>query len=189
LGSLTCLFGGVFRRPMRKARESSMALVLWRLVLALVLSFCAVSVIAPRPAPAADMSIVLDQAALVKLPPKVGTIIIGNPAIADVTLQPGGLMVVTGKGYGITNFIVLDGAGKILVQKSVEVREPRNLVVVLLGQTKEHDGRYVRESYSCTPQCDRRVNLGDSVDFFSAAVGEINARNGLAAGAGPPPVK
>jgi hypothetical protein len=45
---------------MRKARESSMALVLWRLVLALVLSFCAVAVIAPRQAPAADV-IVLDR--------------------------------------------------------------------------------------------------------------------------------
>jgi hypothetical protein len=44
-----------FCRPMRKARESSMALVVWRLVLALVLSFCAVAVIAPRQAPAADV--------------------------------------------------------------------------------------------------------------------------------------
>jgi hypothetical protein len=47
---------------MRKARESSMALVLWRLVLALVFSFCAVAVIAPRQAPAADVIVHLDQA-------------------------------------------------------------------------------------------------------------------------------
>jgi hypothetical protein len=45
---------------MRKARESSMALVVWRLVLALVLSFCAVAVIAPRQAPAADVIVFLE---------------------------------------------------------------------------------------------------------------------------------
>jgi hypothetical protein len=47
-------------RSMRKARESSMALVLWRFVLAVVLSFCAVAVIAPRQAPAADVIVFLD---------------------------------------------------------------------------------------------------------------------------------
>ena len=59
-----------FCRPMRKARESSMALVVWRLVLALVLSFCAVAVIAPRQAPAADVIVFLDQAKLMQLPDK-----------------------------------------------------------------------------------------------------------------------
>jgi ABC-type Fe3+-hydroxamate transport system substrate-binding protein len=86
------------------ARESLMALVLWRFVLALVLSFCAVAVIAPRPAPAADVIVTLDQSRLVKLPEKVATIVIGNPLIADASLQPGGVMVITGKGYGTTNF-------------------------------------------------------------------------------------
>jgi hypothetical protein len=53
---------------MRKARESSMALVVWRVVLALVLSFCAVAVIAPRQAPAADVVVFRDQAKLMQLP-------------------------------------------------------------------------------------------------------------------------
>ena len=57
-------------RSMRKARESSMALVLWRFVLAVVLSFCAVAVIAPRQAPAADVIVFLDQAKLMQLPDK-----------------------------------------------------------------------------------------------------------------------
>jgi Flp pilus assembly secretin CpaC len=50
----------------------------------------------------------VDQAKLVRLPGKVATIVVGNPLIADVTLQPGGMIVVTGKGYGATNFIGLD---------------------------------------------------------------------------------
>jgi len=50
-------------------------------------------------APAADSILVnVDQAKLVKLPSKVATIVVGNPLIADVTLQNGGIIVVTGKG-------------------------------------------------------------------------------------------
>jgi Flp pilus assembly secretin CpaC len=37
----------------------------------------------------------VDQAKLVRLPGKVATIVVGNPLIADVTLQPGGMIVVT----------------------------------------------------------------------------------------------
>ncbi|HWZ05909.1 MAG TPA: pilus assembly protein N-terminal domain-containing protein, partial [Bradyrhizobium sp.] len=42
----------------------------------------------------------VDQARLVKLPARVATIVVGNPLIADVALQAGGVIVVTGKGYG-----------------------------------------------------------------------------------------
>src|SRR5262245_26488821 len=143
---------------MRKARGSSMALVLWRLVLALALSFCAVTVIAPRQAPAADVTVFLDQAKLLQLPEKVATIVVGNPLIADIALQPGGYMVVTGKGYGSTNLIVLDHLGNVLMQSTVQVKGPRDVVVMYRGIS--------RETYSCTPNCERRVTLGDAPGYF-----------------------
>jgi Flp pilus assembly secretin CpaC len=65
------------------------------------------------PAIAADINIVLDQAKLVKLPERVATIVLGNPSIADASVQSGGQMVVTGKGHGTTNVLVLDRAGTI----------------------------------------------------------------------------
>jgi len=40
---------------------------------------------------AADLTVALDEAKLLRLPDKVATIVIGNPMIADVSLQPGGL--------------------------------------------------------------------------------------------------
>src|ERR1700709_275280 len=61
----------------------------------------------------------VDQATLFKIPGKVATIVVGNPMIADVTLQPGGIVVVTGKGYGATNFIALDRAGEVLVDRLI----------------------------------------------------------------------
>ena len=68
------------------------------------------------------LGIVLDQATIMKLPEKVSTIVVGNPLIADVAVQSGGLVVVTGKGYGTTNLIVLDRTGTVLMERSIVVR-------------------------------------------------------------------
>jgi hypothetical protein len=155
-----------------------MALVLWRLALALVFSFCAVAAIAPRPAPAAELTVFLDEAKLLRLPDQVATVVIGNPLIADATLQPGGFMVVTGKGYGATNLMVLDRAGKLLMDKTIEVVGPRGDIVIVYRGIE-------RETYSCTPNCERRVTLGDSNAYFDASINEGLSRSGSAAGAAP----
>jgi Flp pilus assembly secretin CpaC len=77
----------------------------------------AVATLMPRPALAAEeLRITLDQATIMRLPEKVSTIVVGNPLIADIAVQSGGLVVVTGKGYGSTNFIVLDRAGAVLME-------------------------------------------------------------------------
>ena len=155
-----------------------MALVLGRLVLALIFAFGFIAAIAPRVAPAADVTAILDQAKLIKLPEKVATIVIGNPLIADATLQPGGLMVITGKGYGRTNIIALDRTGAVLMENTVEVQGPRANVVVLYRGVE-------RETYSCTPNCERRLTLGDGSTYFDTVLGQIAARTGLAQGAAP----
>jgi Pilus formation protein N terminal region len=139
-------------------------------------AFCfllAFSVFGPWGAAAADISVILDQARLVKLPDRVVTIIIGNPSIADAAVQSGGWMVVTGKGYGSTNIVALDRSGAILMEKTVEVEGPQDVVVVYRGVD--------RDTYSCTPDCSRRLTLGDSNTFFPITAGQIAARNGLAA--------
>ena len=112
------------------------------------------------------IDVVLDQARLVKLPERVATLIIGNPLIADASVQPGGLMVVTGKGYGVTNLIALDRSGATLMEKQVVVKGPSNTVVVYRG--------IARETYSCTPVCDPRVTLGDATTFFAANLGQTS---------------
>jgi Pilus formation protein N terminal region len=133
---------------------------------------------APAPAPAADIDIVLDQAKLLRMPDRISTIVIGNPLIADATLQAGGMMVITGKGYGMTNIIALDRTGNVLLEKSVEVRGPNvHAVVVYRG--------IERESLSCAPVCERRVTLGDSGAIFDTIIGQIGTRNGAALGAPP----
>jgi len=171
---------------MRKARESSMALSFERgertfgLVRSLTFALCLVAIGAPQPTSAADITVILDQAKLVKLPERVATIVIGNPLIADASVQAGGLMVITAKGYGMTNLIALDRTGSVLMEKSVEVQGPRTNVVVVYRGVE-------RESYSCTPKCERRITLGDGAAYFDAVIGQIGTRSGQAQGGAQPP--
>jgi hypothetical protein len=46
-----------------------------------------------------------------------------------------------------------------------------------------------RETYSCTPDCERRIMVGDSGVYFDTVVAQAGSRNGLASGAPPPAAK
>jgi len=129
------------------------------------------------PAAFADspINLVLDQARMVKLPGRAATIVIGNPLIADASLQPGGVLVMTAKGYGTTNLIALDGQGDVLFEKRVQVKSPSlDTVVVYKGAE--------RETYSCTPTCAPRITPGDHKDYFTLSLTQTTTRNSQASG-------
>src|SRR4051812_28958984 len=73
----------------------------------------------------------LDQARMLKLPEGTATLVVGNPLIADVAVQSGGTMVVTGKGYGNTNLVALDRNGTVILDHQVEVQGPQGSTVVV----------------------------------------------------------
>jgi len=137
-----------------------------------ILLWPAVCLAAPDPD---RIAVYVDQAKLVKLPAKVSTIVVGNPLIADVTLQSGGIVVVTGKGYGATNFIAMDRNGEVLVDRQIQVEGPTDQLVTVYRGVE-------RESYSCMPICQRRVTLGDGGDYFKAAMDQAGTLNGSASG-------
>ncbi len=121
------------------------------------------------------ISVNVDQAKLVRLPEHIATIVVGNPLIADVTLQPGGLVVVTGKGYGATNVIAMDRAGSILVDRIIQVEGPSDQVVTVYRGLE-------RESYSCMPICQKRITLGDSPAYFKATMDQAGNLSSQAGG-------
>jgi len=133
----------------------------------------------------------LDQATVMKLPDRAATVVIGDPLIADLAIQPGGIAIITGKGYGATNFIVMDHSGAVLSEQIVEVAGPSEpIVVVYRGVT--------RQTYSCTPECSPRITLGDTgktdfdkdsglyTDYFKGTLEQSITRNtqAMSAGAG-----
>jgi Pilus formation protein N terminal region len=133
--------------------------------------------------PVDAISVSVDQAKLVKLPSRVSTIVVGNPMIADVTLQNGGIVVVTGKGYGATNFIAMDRGGEVLVDRLIQVEGPTDQLVTVYRGVE-------RETYSCMPLCQRRVTLGDGDNYFNSVIGQSgslsNQASGSASGSGKP---
>jgi len=148
-------------------RFASQALASIVLLLAAVVS---------TPAHAIDtITVAVDQATITKMPDSVATLVIGNPVIADVNVRPGGLLVITGKAYGATNLIVLDGSGAVLSERYIEVTGPRDDVVVVYRGVN-------RESYSCAPDCNPRITLGDAPLFFSQTSSQTGDRTAQALG-------
>jgi len=144
----------------------------WVALLAALMAYCC-----SFPARAAEetLLITIDQARVVKVPPAAETLIVGNAAIADVTLLKGGAaMIVTGKGFGETNFIALDGGGSPVAQSLIRVVAGKNALVVQRGLD--------RQSYSCAPQCMPTAKLGDDVKYFGEVLGEVKDHNAHATG-------
>jgi hypothetical protein len=126
------------------------------------------------PAAALDSIVVqTDRAQVLKLPPKATTIVIGNPMIADVTVQKNGSMVVTGKSYGTTNLIAQDSTGAVIGESLIRV-EAANEGTMIVQRGMD------RESYSCTPNCQPTLSMGDVQKYFEVVGGQTNVRNGLA---------
>ena len=169
---------------MRKVRGSKMALysVRWgrrsgsgrNMVFALGM----IAGLVPSGAGAADIDVTIDEAKLVKLPERVATLIIGNPLIADASVQSGGLVVITGKSFGATNFIALDRSGAVLMERVVEVRGRNDVVVVYKGVD--------RETYSCAPSCQRRIMPGDVKEYFENTLVQTVTRSAAAQTGGLP---
>ena len=113
------------------------------------------------PASASDQifRVDLNKTQIVRLPSAAGSIVIGNPAIADISIQSPDTVFVVGRGYGETNLIVMDRAGRTMMDADIQVTAvtPTHGVRVFNGG--------VRRSYSCAPYCQPSPILGDDAGF------------------------
>ncbi len=94
-----------------------------------------------------SIEVVMNQAKIVKLARPADTIVIGNPEIADAAVQDATTIVLTGKGFGVTNLVVLDIDGQPVVDEQV----------VVSRQTVDSVRIYRRanvQTLSCTPYCE-----------------------------------
>lgn len=110
-------------------------------------------------AQANDLIVRYDQSQLLRLPRAISQVIIGNPSIADASVQASNLLVVTGKTFGVTNIIALDKQGNVIQDQRVIVqRDDLRMVNLLKGSQ--------RQSFTCAPNCTPTVTIGDDKDFF-----------------------
>lgn len=109
------------------------------------------------------VSVNVNMARILRINSPASTVIIGNPGIADVTIQDPTTLVLTGKSYGQTNLIILDSVGNPIADTKVEViQEQADLLTVYQGAA--------RTTMSCEPTCQPIVMLGDDTSFTSNAI-------------------
>jgi Flp pilus assembly secretin CpaC len=121
-----------------------------------------------------SLVVTIDQARVVKVPVGTESLIVGNAAIADVTLLKQGDVIITGKGFGETNFIALDASGNTLSQSLIHVVGDKSILLVQRGMG--------RQSYACAPQCLPTVKLGDDVEYFKDVAKQVADHNAQANG-------
>jgi Flp pilus assembly secretin CpaC len=110
-----------------------------------------------------DIIVTYDQSQILRLSRPAAEIIIGNPVIADVAVQSGNVLVITGKSFGITNMIALDANKQIIFDRRIFVKRDDARVVNLQRGPQ-------RQTYNCTPNCNPSVTIGDDQAYFDTTM-------------------
>lgn len=133
-------------------------------VLAVSLSFAPVLAVAPAVAQdGAPINVNVNMARILRINAAAATVIVGNPGIADVTIQDPKTLILTGKSFGQTNLIVLDSAGNPIADTMVEVVQMQaGVLTVYQGQA--------RTSLACAPNCQAVVMMGDDTRFSAEVI-------------------
>src|SRR3990167_7372059 len=95
-----------------------------RLLLSLTAGLALLATASQAGAP--TLSVPIDQSARLLLPPGARDVMIGNPAIADLNVIDGRSVVVLGKGYGVTNLLVIDALGRTVLERQIVVSGPNS---------------------------------------------------------------
>jgi hypothetical protein len=119
-----------------------------------------------------NVYVLIDQAALVRLARPASDIVVGNPSIADVSVQNSKLLVVTGKSYGETNLIVMDADGKVVIDRKLIVQDPRTGFVTLY----KGPARYTLD---CSPNCTPPLVIGDESGHFETISKQIKTKQSI----------
>ena len=118
------------------------------------------------------VQVLVDQATLVRLDRPAAEIVVGNPSIADVSVQSGKVLVVTGKSFGETNLIVMDADGKVVANRQLLVQEPRTGFVTMYRGS-------ARQTLHCAPYCTPALVIGDMPDIFGAVASQITTKQSI----------
>lgn len=118
----------------------------------------------------APISVIIDRAKVMRISRPADIVIIGNPAIADATIQDNRTLIITGRAFGTTNLIVLDASGEAIADSVLTVTGTNDGVVTVYKRAS-------RETLSCTPECSPTMTIGDRNDVFSTTTAQIQAHS------------
>nr|WP_244642584.1 pilus assembly protein N-terminal domain-containing protein [Phyllobacterium sp. 628] len=91
--------------------------------------------------------VVMNQATVLKLARPADTVVVGDPEIADAVVKDARTVVLTGKGFGMTNIVIMDADGSAIVDDQV-------LVSRSVANTVRVYRRAMVQTLSCSPFCE-----------------------------------
>jgi Flp pilus assembly secretin CpaC len=138
---------------------------------------------AAAPGAGAPIEVLVDHAKVMHIARPADIVIIGNPGIADATIQDSQTLIITGHSYGTTNLIVLDAQGQAIAEELVSVQPNEDDIVTVYKVDKDKGAQ--RESFACNPTCAPALSIGDANDWFNGVRDQIQARGSVATPAGP----
>lgn len=131
-----------------------------RKIVCAALSAVLVGIVPAQSADGVPIDVKVNMARVLRMSAPAATVIVGNPGIADVTIQDPQTLILTGKSYGQTNLIVLDAYGEPIADTLIDV------VQMQAGVTTVYQGQ-LRTTLTCAPVCQPTVMLGDDNAFTS----------------------
>lgn len=149
-----------------------------KIALGLAVSAALVSAVLPAAAAQEEsftsepVIVTVDRAKVFRISRPASTVIIGNPSIADATVEDDVTLVLTGRSFGVTNLIILDREGLPIVDETIVVRGHETNTVRIYRRDN-------RETLACAPVCEPTLTIGDNRETFEFAQQQITARNQL----------
>lgn len=110
------------------------------------LSLLALGAATPALAQSRPLSVEIDHTARLNLRGAASSVVVGNPQIADVTVVDEHTLFISGRGFGVTEVVVLDGMGRTIYQSEVVVSAPSS------GQVRVWRGSTVTDM-ACSTTC------------------------------------
>ncbi|MBA4208498.1 MAG: hypothetical protein C0454_03125 [Parvibaculum sp.] len=126
---------------------------------------------------ASEFKVPMNETRPLQLSKPAATVMVGNPAIADVAIESTQLLYVMGRNYGTTNLIALDAEGKTILDMKLSVTAQGTSAVTLTRGT----GQF---SYNCTPRCERIAVIGDDEESFDMLMQQGASMNSTKSDAG-----
>ena len=122
------------------------------------------------------VTVTVDRAKVFRIEEPASTVIVGNPFIADVSMQDRFTVVVTGKSFGTTNLVILDEDSEPIIDEVIIVKSSEENIVSITRNS-------VRQTYSCAPVCEATLRVGDSTTAFDEIAKQATTRNELSSNA------
>jgi len=138
-------------------------------------AFILSSVALVAPASAGQALVVeTDHSQMIILPAIPGSTVVGNPTIADATIE-GTRLFIHGRSFGTTNLLIMDMQGNQMGAFDVSVSHTTaNAVALFRGPA--------RISYNCAPFCEGEFQIGDDAGFSGMILEQTKKKIELATG-------